>query len=169
MSHEWCEVPLKIDRATVVTMSRRGARGHRTKRKDRTFHRRNATPCTTHHYTPTSTAPAGALMFHHPALGRASHGWVPVNTHDTPVLASVREAVDSSDHKHIKSPNVKPYGTVKSRKFAQKKRSVSNHFGRSRMLLLKPPSRSRSFAIAHIQACTFTARAGLTLPKLAHM
>ena len=65
--YEWCEVPLKIDRATAVTMSRRGARGHRTKRKDRTFHRRNATPCTTHHYTPTSTARAGALMFHHPA------------------------------------------------------------------------------------------------------
>ena len=67
MSHEWCEVPLKIDRATAVTMSRRDVREHRTKRKDRTFHRRNATPCTTHHYTPTSTARAGALMFHHPA------------------------------------------------------------------------------------------------------
>ena len=38
-------------------------REHSTKRNGSTFHR----PCTTHHYTPTSTARAGALMFHHPA------------------------------------------------------------------------------------------------------
>ena len=38
MNHEWCEVSLKIDRATAVTMSRRGARGHITKRKDETIH-----------------------------------------------------------------------------------------------------------------------------------
>ena len=67
MSHEWCEILLKIDRATAVTMSRRGARGHTRKRTDGTYQRGNATPCTTHHYTPTSTARAGALMFHHPA------------------------------------------------------------------------------------------------------
>ena len=89
MSHEWCEVSRKIDTATVVTMSRRGVREHSTKRNDRTFHRRNATPCTTHHYTPTNTARAGALMFHHPAWVE-HHGWVPVNTHSTPVLTSVR-------------------------------------------------------------------------------
>ena len=28
MSHEWCEVLLKIDRATAVTMSRRGTTQH---------------------------------------------------------------------------------------------------------------------------------------------
>ena len=49
MSHEWCEVLLKIDRATAVTMSRRCARGHRTKRKDETIH---TTTWTTHHQTP---------------------------------------------------------------------------------------------------------------------
>ena len=49
MSHEWCEVSLKIDKATAVTMSRRGARGHRTKRKDETIH---TTTWTTHHQTP---------------------------------------------------------------------------------------------------------------------
>ena len=49
MSHEWREVSLKIDRATAVTMSRRGARGHITKRKDETFH---TTTLTTHHQTP---------------------------------------------------------------------------------------------------------------------
>ena len=39
VSHEWCEVSLKIDRATVVSMSRRGVREHSTKRNDGTFHR----------------------------------------------------------------------------------------------------------------------------------
>ena len=38
-------------------------REHSTKRTDGIIHR----PCTTHHNTPTSTARAGALMFHHPA------------------------------------------------------------------------------------------------------
>ena len=37
-------------------------REHSIKRIDGIIHR----PCTTHHYTPTSTARAGALMFHHP-------------------------------------------------------------------------------------------------------
>ena len=36
------------------------------KRKDRTFHRDNTTTCTTHHYTQTSTARAGALIWSHP-------------------------------------------------------------------------------------------------------
>ena len=49
MSHERCEVSLKIDRTTAVTMSRRGARGHITKRKDETIH---TTTWTTHHQTP---------------------------------------------------------------------------------------------------------------------
>ena len=38
-------------------------REHSTKRNGSIIHR----PCTTHHNTPTSTARAGALMFHHPA------------------------------------------------------------------------------------------------------
>ena len=49
MSHEWFQVSLKIDRAPAVTMSRRGARGHITKRKDKTIH---TTTWTTHHQTP---------------------------------------------------------------------------------------------------------------------
>ena len=57
LSHEWCEVSLKIDRATVVSKSRRGVREHSTKRTEGIFHR----PCTTHHNTPTSTARVGAL------------------------------------------------------------------------------------------------------------
>ena len=44
-------------------MSRRGVREHSTKRNGSIIHR----PCTTQHNTPTSTARAGALMFHHPA------------------------------------------------------------------------------------------------------
>ena len=71
-SHKWCEVSLKIDRATVVSMSRSGVREHSTKRNDGIIYR----PCTTHHNPP--------------CLGGASHGWVPVNTHGTPVLTSVR-------------------------------------------------------------------------------
>ena len=37
------------------------------------------------------------------------------------------------------------------------------------MLLLKPLSRSKSVAVAHVQAFTFIAFAGFTPKKLAHM
>ena len=60
------------------------------KRKDGTFHRGNATPCTMHHYTSTSTARAGALMFHHPAWVEHHTGGSRSTTHGTPVLTSVR-------------------------------------------------------------------------------
>ena len=86
VSHEWCEVSLKIDRATVVTMSRRGVREHSTKRNGSTFHRTvyDAPQHTDQHSTSwRSDVPP-------PCLDGASHGWVPVNTHGTPVLTSVR-------------------------------------------------------------------------------
>ena len=62
MSHEWCEVSLKIDKATAVTMSRRGARGHSTKRTDGIFYRPCMRRTTTHHdAAQLSTARVGAL------------------------------------------------------------------------------------------------------------
>ena len=101
VSHEWCEVSLKIDRATVVSMSRRGVREHSTKRIDGIFHR----PCTTHHNTPTSTARAGALMFHlpgwsitrvgpgqHPRYTRADFGQEAVGGSTTTTRARKRHA-----------------------------------------------------------------------------
>ena len=35
-------------------------------------------------------ARAGALMAHISCMGGSSHGWVPVDTHSTPVLITVR-------------------------------------------------------------------------------
>ena len=52
------------------------------KRKDGTFHRENTTTCTTHHYTPTSTARVGALIWSHPA------DWI------TPVRPGITPKVD---------------------------------------------------------------------------
>ena len=51
------------------------------KRKDGTFHRDNTTPCTTHHYTPTSTARVGALISSRPG------DWItPVGPGRTPTV-----------------------------------------------------------------------------------
>ena len=58
VSHKWCEVSLKIDRATVVTMSRRGVRDNPINL---------LTAYSTDRVRRTSTARAGALMFHYPA------------------------------------------------------------------------------------------------------
>ena len=81
--------------------SRRGA-GRHTKL---TVKRPTATTCTT---TQTARERAGALTFASSCLD----GGV---THSTPVdFGPV--AVGSSVHKHYTSPNVKPYGSVKSRK-----------------------------------------------------
>ena len=79
MSHEWCEVSLKIDRATAVTMSRRGARGHITKRKDATIH---TTTGTMHHQTPQRSTTQHSTSWHsadrcHTAWASGAHGWVP--------------------------------------------------------------------------------------------
>ena len=60
-----------------MTMSRRGVREHSTKRTFGIIHRPCTRLTTTHRPAP-------------PCLGGASHGWVPVNTHGTPVLTSVR-------------------------------------------------------------------------------
>ena len=86
VSHEWCEVSLKIDRATVVTMSRRGVRDSpiNVLTAYSTDRVRDAPQHTDQHGTSwRSDVPP-------PCLGGAPHGWVPVNTHGTPVLTSVR-------------------------------------------------------------------------------
>ena len=41
-------------------------------------------------WTSSSVREAGALVPSPPSLGEGSHGWVPVDTHSTPVLTSVR-------------------------------------------------------------------------------
>ena len=127
--------------------------------------RPTATTCTT---TQTALERAGALTFPTSCLDGSVTRLGPGRYSHYTRADFGPEAVGSSNHKHIKSPNVKPYGTVKSRKFAQTK-SVRNHFGRSSMLLLKPLSRSRLFAVAHIQACTFTACASLTPKTCKHV
>ena len=64
LSHEWCEVSLKIDRATSRDHVEEGCK--RTQYK--TYWRHiPQTVYATHHNTQTSTARAGALLFHHPA------------------------------------------------------------------------------------------------------
>ena len=73
VSHEWCEVSLKIDRATVVSMSRRGVREHSTKRTDGIIHR----PCmrtTTHRPAQHELALCDRC---HTAWASGAHGWVP--------------------------------------------------------------------------------------------
>ena len=67
-------------------------REHSTKRDGSLNHR----PCTTHLNTPTSTARAGALMFHHPAWVEHHTSAVPVNTHGTPRPDFGQEAVGGS-------------------------------------------------------------------------
>ena len=76
-SHRWCKVSPKIDRATAVTMSRRGVRGNPTNVRTGL----STTTCTTHHYTSTSTARVGALIWSH--LG----DWItPVGPGSTPTV-----------------------------------------------------------------------------------
>ena len=73
VSHKWCEVSLKIDRATVVSMSRRGVREHSTKRTDGIIHR----PCTrttTHRPAQHELALCDRC---HTAWASGAHGWVP--------------------------------------------------------------------------------------------
>ena len=79
MSHEWFEVSLKIDKATAVTMSRRGAREHITKRKDETIH---TTTWTTHHQTPQRSTTQHSASWSSAtdatlAWASGAHGWVP--------------------------------------------------------------------------------------------
>ena len=102
MSHEWCEVSLKIDRATAVTMSRRGARGHMTKRKDETIH---ATTWTTHHQTPrrSTTQHSASCRSATDAilLGHREHtGGSRQDTHGTPVLITIRRPWVAQPHEH---------------------------------------------------------------------
>ena len=60
------------------------------------------------------------------------------------------EAVGSSNHKHIKSPNVKPYGTVKSRKFAQKKKISKKSFWSEQYALTQT-----TLKITVVSSCTY--------------
>ena len=97
MSHEWCEVSLKIDKATAVTMSRRGARGHSTKRTDGIFHR----PCTrrtTQHSTSWRSATDAVLPGHREHTGGSRQ-----DTHGTPVLTTVRRPWVAQPHEHARA------------------------------------------------------------------
>ena len=89
VSHEWCEVSLKIDKATAVTMSRRGARGHITKRKDETIHTttwtRTPRRSTVQHSTSWRSATDAILLGHREHTGRSRQ-----DTHGTPVLITIK-------------------------------------------------------------------------------
>ena len=66
-----------------------------------------------HDNTSTAQARAGALMSPPPCLDGASHGWVPVDTHSTPVLTTVRRLSVSSatkrHHEHCKHVTMSPH------------------------------------------------------------
>ena len=77
-----CERALRIDQIVNTNRSRRGAG--------------------THVYNPhlldnrstsSSVREAGALVLSPPCLGEGPHGWVPVDTHSTPLPSSSGEAV----------------------------------------------------------------------------
>ena len=102
MSHEWCEVSLKIDKATAVTMSRMGARGHITKRKDETIH---TTTWTMHHQTPrrSTTQHSTSCRSATDAIlpGHREHtGGSRQDTHGTPVLITIRRPWVAQPHEH---------------------------------------------------------------------
>ena len=92
------EVPPKIDRATAVTTSRRSCERKPNKCEDGAFHRDrhdtvyDASLHTDHHGT------IWRFDVPPPCLGGASHGWVPVNTHGTPVLTF--GVAQPHDHAH---------------------------------------------------------------------
>ena len=84
MSHKWCLVPLKIDRDHVEE----GCERKPNKLKDTTF-------CDDVYDAPQHTDQHGTSWRSDvppPCLGGASHGWVPVNTHSTPVPNSVKRS-----------------------------------------------------------------------------
>ena len=47
-----------------------------------------------------------------PCLGGASHGWVPVNTHGTPVLTSVRRPWVAQPRPHARAGDTQTSGTM---------------------------------------------------------
>ena len=102
MSYEWCEVSLKIDKSTAVTMSRRGARGHTTKRKDETIH---TTTWTTHHQTPRRSTTQHSTSWRSATdailPGHREHtGGSRQDTHGTPVLITIRRPWVAQPHEH---------------------------------------------------------------------
>ena len=78
MSHEWCEVSRKIDRATAVAMSRRGARGHITKRKDETIHTTDVVDAPPDTTTQRNSAQHELALCDrcHTVWASGAHGWV---------------------------------------------------------------------------------------------
>ena len=108
MSHEWREVSLKIDRATAVTMSRRSARGHITKREDETIH---TTTWTTHHQTPQRSTTQHSTSWRSATdailLGHREHtGGSRQDTHGTPVLVTIRRPWVAQPHVHVHATQV---------------------------------------------------------------
>ena len=108
MSHEWCEVSLKIGRATAVTMSRRGARGHITKRKDETIH---TTTWTMHHQTPRRRTTQHSTSWRSATdailPGHREHtGGSRQDTHGTPVLITIRRPWVAQPHEHAHATQV---------------------------------------------------------------
>ena len=108
MSHEWCEVSLKIDRATAVTMSRRDARGHLTKRKDETIH---TTTWTMHHQTPQRSTTQHSTSWRSATdailPGHREHtGGSRQDTHGTPVLITIRRLWVAQPHEHTHATQV---------------------------------------------------------------
>ena len=108
MSHEWCEVSLKIDRATAVTMSRMGERGHKTKRKDETIH---TTTWTTHHQTPQRSTTQHSTSWRSATdailPGNREHtGGSRQDTHGTPVLITIRRPWVAQPHEHAHATEV---------------------------------------------------------------
>ena len=102
-SHEWCEVPV---RARAVTMSRRGVRGHRTKRKDETIH---TTTWTTHHQTPQRSTTQHSTSWRSATdapLPREHTGGSRQDTHGTPVLTTVRRPWVAQPHEHAHATQV---------------------------------------------------------------
>ena len=108
MSHEWCEVSLKIDKATAVTMSRMGARGPITKRKDETIHTTTGTThpqtprrSTTQHSTSWRSANDAILPGHREHTGGSRQ-----DTHGTPVLITIWRPWVAQPHEHAHATQV---------------------------------------------------------------
>ena len=103
MNHEWCEVSLEIDRATAVTMSRRGARGHITKRKDDDV---DDAPLDTTTQRNSAQHELALCDRCHTAWASGAHGWVPARytgaDHDQEAVggSTSRARARDTSHRH---------------------------------------------------------------------
>ena len=105
MSHEWCEVSLKIDKDTAVIMSRRGARGTQYKTYWRHIpqtvyatHHNTPRRSTTQHSTSWRSATDAILPGHREHTGGSRQ-----DTHGTPVLTTVRRPWVAQPHEHARA------------------------------------------------------------------